>query len=485
MLREAAWVLSLKISTLSEWDQSFDKKMKPLIIPDLRGKAGKVTADMVRQIIKGAKEIRDRGMRIRVKSFIRWLREKRQIDLSKKTITEILIANDLYRPSTRRRRPKFYQSLKQSIPNGLISLDGSEFKVIMGEEAHKFNVELAVDVKSFHHDAHSITDTEISEGVIEVVEKRKALWGPPLGVLIDCGKANLSAAAIEYFQENNIEWVPLGPGNPKRNGTDEGAFSQMKKVIGPIILDTTSPRNLARSMLNKIIEVYITMRNRIPRIGESLTPDQAIARKMTGEERQLYRERYQARQRKSEAPERQIKRDRIDWIISYHDLEVDQYGLDRAYRCIVGYDLKAINKAEESFNKAIRRDSGRRTLPYFFGILKRIQNDLDTAAYQAYCRKRYHYGEMCKQKRRQRETAGEIITVDDLVEMVEEAVTTGTRFIRDFCLKQVERLVQILRKQYQYTGALKRKILDALGEISELSLAQRREAFQLVESYLI
>ncbi len=92
---------------------------------------------------------------------------------------------------------------------------------------------------------------------------------------------------------------------------------------------------------------------------------------------------------------------------------------------------------------------------------------------------------MCKQERRQWETAGEIITVDDLVKMLEEAVTTGTRFIRDLCLKQVERLVQILRKQYQYTGALKRKILDALGEISELSLAQRREAFQLVESSLI
>jgi len=92
---------------------------------------------------------------------------------------------------------------------------------------------------------------------------------------------------------------------------------------------------------------------------------------------------------------------------------------------------------------------------------------------------------MCKKERQQQETSEEIITVDDLIEMVEEAVTTSTGFIRDFCLKQVERLVQILRKQYQYTGALKRKILDTLGELSELSLDQRREAFQLVESYLI
>ena len=218
-------MLSLKISTLSEWNQLFDEKMKLLNIPDLRGKTGKVTADIVRQIIKVAREIREQGKCIRIKTFNRLLREKHQINLSKKTITETLIANDLYQPSIRKRRPKFYQSLKQSIPNGLLSLDGSDFKVIMGEEVHKFNVELATDVKTFHHDAHSITDTEVSEGVIEVVEKRKALWGPPLGVLIDCGTANLSQAAIEYFQENNIEWVPVGPDNPKGNGTDEGAFS--------------------------------------------------------------------------------------------------------------------------------------------------------------------------------------------------------------------------------------------------------------------
>ena len=475
----------MKISTLSEWNQIFDEKLKPLINLDLRGKTGKVTADIVRKIITSAKEIRDRGKHIRVKSFVRWLREKHQIDLSKKTIIEILIANDLYQPSSRRRRPKFYQSLKQSIPNGLISLDGSEFKVIMGEGVHKFNVELATDVKTFHHDAYSITDTEISEGVIKVVEKRKSIWGTPLGVLMDHGKANLSQASRKYFQENNIELVPVGPGNPKGNGTDEGAFSQMKNVIGPIILDMSSRRALARSVLNKIIEVYITMRNRTSRLGESMTPEMAITRKMTEEEQQLYRERYRARRRKNEDPERQIKRDRIDWIISHHGLEVDQYALDRARKCIVSYDLKAIHKSEAAFIKAIRRNSSRRVLPYFFGILNRIQKDLDIATHQAYCHKRYHYEEMCKKERQQQKTSEEIITVDDLIEMVEEAVTTSTGFIRDFCLKQVERLVQILRKQYQYTGALKRKILDTLGELSELSLDQRREAFQLVESYLI
>ena len=479
-------MLCLKISTLSKWDRIFDQKMKPLLNLDLRGKAGKVTAEIVREIIRLAEEFKGRGKCFRLKPFVRRLREKTPIDLSQKTITEILIANDLYRPSSRRRRPKFYQSLKQGIPNGLLSLDGSEMKVVMGEETHKFNVELAVDVKSFHHDAYSITDTENAEGVIETVEERKKQWGTPLGVLVDHGTANLSREAGQYLEENKIELVPVGPGNPKGNGTDEGAFSQMEKVIGPIVLDTSSPRALAQSVLNKVIEVYCTMRNRTARVGESLTPEQAIARKMTGAEKKHYRERYRTRRRKSESPQLQKKRDRIDWLISYHNLEVDRYALDRAYKCIIHYDLEAINKSEEAFIRAIRRKSDRRALPYFFGILKRIQNDLDVARQQAYCRRRYHYREMRERERQQREAAeAEIITVKDLAPVLQTAVTTGTRFIREFCLRQLESLVGDLRKQYQYTGALKRKIIEALGEISELSLSQRREAFGLVERYLV
>lgn len=475
----------MKLNTLSEWNKLFDKEMNPLVRPERRGKSGKVTSDIVRQIIEVAEKVLEKKKYIHLKLFIQLLRDEHKIELSEKTIAEILIANDLYQPSTRKRQPTYYQSLKQNIPNSLISLDGSEFKVIMGEDIHKFNVELATDVKTFHHDAHETTDTEVSECVIDVVEKRKTSWGTPLGVLIDCGTANLSGETITYFKENNIEWVPVGPGNPKGNGTDEGAFSQMKKVIGQIVLDTSSSRALAKSVLNKIIEVYITMRNRTPRVGENLTPDQAIAREITTEERELHRKRYQEMRRETEDPSRQEKRERLDWIIKHHGLEVDQYALDRAYKCIIAYDLKAINQSEEAFIVAIRRDMRRCKLPYYFGILKRIQKDLDDAAYQKYCRNRYHYVEMLKQEMLSKERGEETITVEDLAQMLKAVVTAGPRFIKDYCLRQVESLVQQLQKQYKYIGALKSKISEALGEIGALSFEQRKEAFQLVESYLV
>jgi hypothetical protein len=154
------------MSTLHEWNQLFDEGMKPVIVPDGRGKATKVTADIVRDVVKAARDLKASGRRLRIHSFTCWLAREQKIVLGKKTVSDILIANDLHKVCTRRRRPRFYQSLCQRIPNGLLSVDGSEFIVWVGDEAFKFNVELAVDVESFTHTAFSIDETESTEELI-------------------------------------------------------------------------------------------------------------------------------------------------------------------------------------------------------------------------------------------------------------------------------------------------------------------------------
>ncbi|MDP4034312.1 MAG: hypothetical protein Q8P60_15965, partial [Pseudorhodobacter sp.] len=109
----------MKISTLSEWSQLFGEGMRPLVMLDERGMTGKVTVETVKTIVAVAKDMRDKGQRLRLKSFTRRLSTEAEISLSSKTVADILVANDLYQISTRRRRPGFYQKLKQSIPNGL------------------------------------------------------------------------------------------------------------------------------------------------------------------------------------------------------------------------------------------------------------------------------------------------------------------------------------------------------------------------------
>jgi hypothetical protein len=161
--------------------------------------------------------------------------------LSKKKVREVLIANGLFVPNTRRKRPRFYLSLRKEIPNGLLSVDGSEMIVWLDRKPYTFTVELGVDVKTFDHTAFSVGDSESSEDLIKVLEAHRREWGDPVGILFDHRSSNLSEEVSTYLEAHDIEAVPAGPYNPKGNGTDEGAFSQMKRAIGIIRINQSSP----------------------------------------------------------------------------------------------------------------------------------------------------------------------------------------------------------------------------------------------------
>ena len=79
---------------MSEWSQLFDEGMTPLVMLDERGKTGKVTVEIVRKIIDIAKDMRDKGQRLRLKSFTRRLSTEAEISLSSKTVADILVANE-------------------------------------------------------------------------------------------------------------------------------------------------------------------------------------------------------------------------------------------------------------------------------------------------------------------------------------------------------------------------------------------------------
>ena len=472
------------MSTLCEWNQAFDDKMVPVVIPDKRGKASRITAEIVRQIVEAAKNIKAKGHRFRLKAFVKKLSEEHDIVLTRKKVTEVLIANGLYKSSIRKRRPRFYQRLRQTIPNGLISVDGSEWKVQIDGNEYKFNLELGVDVESFCHTAFSVSGSETTEEFIKVMEKHKTLWGTPLGLVCDHGSANLSSESIRYFNRNDIKIMPAGPGNPKGNGTCEGAFSEMKDVIGEIQIETSSPREMARMILEKIVSVYVKMRNRVPRFGEKDIPSESMTSPVSNKEREDIRERYRKRRQKIKDPEQKAKLDHLDFIIRNHQLETDEKSLKRGQKCIVAYDLEAISKSEEAFLKAIRRNRERTTLPYFFGILKNIQNEMDEARYEDYCRQRYGYEQVLEREHEKREQMDNRSTVEGLAGMIKNAVLSRLPSLKNILVRQARRMACDLKKQYRYLNVLRKKILDALNEVSEFTLEQLKKATMLMEEVL-
>ncbi len=134
------------------------------------------------------------------------------------------------------------------------------------------------------------------------------------------------------------------------------------------------------------------------------------------------------------------------------------------------------------------RDKDRCTLSYFFGILKRIQKEMDEQKHKDYCCKRYNENQMMErewQKHQEMMEAAQPTAIEDLAAMLQEIIAGKACFIRETGIRVVKQMLQNLKNQYRYAGILKKKISDALRRVQSLSLSQRQEAFNLVEQYLL
>jgi hypothetical protein len=484
-LRLTAWLLNLPISLLSDWNRGFDEQMRPLKIPDGRGKDSKIAPDVVRDIVREANRLKEFGKQIKLKGFTKQLKSEHAIFLSRKKVREILIANDLFEARVRKRRPKFYQSIRKEIPNGLVSIDGSELTVLVGHMPHKFNVELCVDVSSFAHTAFSVGDSESSDEIIKVVTTHSKNWGIPLGILCDHGSSNLSEKTRAYLEHHDIQLVPVGPSNPKGNGTDEGAFSHMKRTLGTIQLDTSSPRALARTVLEKIIDIYVSMRNRIPSKQSTLPPREAINRAVSQRERDAEKQRLKDHnRRRMDSQEDQKKKDRLDYIVSHHGICLDPEEYKRAERSIKAFELKAMESAEQAFLKAVARNPQKATFPYFFGILKNIQQERDDGAYKEYCYERYNQEVMLKLKQDHGQTKDPEHCVENVIGLLIPAMEAKISIVKELAIKKARQWTQELMQLHCYPGVLKKRFADAMGAFTDLPLDLKNKIWELIEQFL-
>jgi hypothetical protein len=477
-------VLRVSFSVLNGWKRVFDENMEAFKLPDGRGKAAKITLEMIKTIVQAAEGLRSRGKRLRLKGFTEQLRKEHGICLSKRKVREVLIANNLFAARTRKRRPGFYQSLRRQIPNGLVSLDGSELTVWIDEKPYKFNVELSVDVKTFAHTAFSVGDTETCDEVIRVLEAHRKDWGVPLAILCDHGSGNLGEKTRNYLRMNCIELAPAGPANPKGNGTDEGAFSQMKQVLGTIRLDTSSPRALARSVLEKLISLYVTMRNRVFVKEKTLTPRQEMRIPVSKVQKDMEREKIRDHIAAKVKPQGdQGKIEHLHGLIRYHDMTVETATLKRAEKTIKAYEKEAISAAEEAFIKAVNRKSERKTLAYFFGILKRIQQERDDDAYRRYCHQRYNERVMMQLQQQEQQSLYDH-SVQDIIGILVQATKATIQFIKELAIKKAHQWTRELMESYSYTGTLKNQFAKALEALTDLHLDQKNMIWELIEQFL-
>lgn len=478
-LRQAAWALSLSAGTLSRWDRGFDSDMSPLTIPDNRGKSGKVTADTVRRVVEEAEKWKREGKPILLDEFAKKLSEK-GVDVGRKTAGEILIANGLRAPDTRKRRPAFYQSLRRQIPNGLLGIDGSEFTVWFGDTPPMFNIELATDIGTHTHTAFSVGETETGDGVMKVLVAHIGDWGAPLGILCDRGTANLGGRVCDFAADRDIVMLPAGPGNPKGNGSLEGAFSKMKEIIGTIRLDISTPRAIAKSVLETVVRVYVAMRNKMPlRSGKS--PAENMSAPVSAETRE--RERVRLKNfgaARTDNPENREKIERIRFMIKKMGIGAAPEVVERAEKNVTYYDTEAIVEAEAAFLKAVTRDSKRLSLPYFFGILKNIQKRRDDDSLAAYCRDKYNHQRMLDIERTVSEPPKP--TADAIVGIVRAALDSPPK-IRKVALNRARAFAEELIGEKRYLGPLKKKFADEIGKLNQLGIDSKEQIWNVIQGF--
>lgn len=476
-MRTVSWLLCVPLGRLSRWDRKFDENRLRQPRTEARGKEAKVTIDIARFVVETAKGVLARADRLCVTRLTEVLEAEHGVILGRKTVQEILVANDLWQAQTRRRRPGFYKSLCQRIPNGLLSLDGGEFKVFLGDNCLKYNVELGVDVGSFCHTSHAVTSTETTNAVINVLEEHCQEWGTPLGVVFDHGSANVSEEAGQYLRKLGIEIVPAGPGNPKGNGSLESAIGQMKEAFEPIRIDTSSEDAMGKSILEALTSLYVTMRNKLPLRNPRPTPFEQMAASVSDLERQLERNRLAAHKNGKTRTNTDIEKvDRVHWLVKYHEMNPEPAALKRAEQTIPWYETQSIIKSEEAFLKAVNRNPNRRNLSYFFGILKNIQQQMDDQRHQEYCRKKYSYDVLLKREREKLEAQSQSKPgIAEIVALAKNTLTLTIKSIRESAQRICRIKLGQLLSAKKYLGPVRKQIQEMIGTQKDLDLEQKEE----------
>ncbi len=257
----------------------------------------------------------------------------------------------------------------------------------------------------------------------------------------------------------------------------------MKKNVGSIRIDTSSLPALGKSILENIITVYVTMRNQMSLRQPRKSPMEKMQVQVREQDKSRQREKHQKYKENKNRDENRPKLDRLHWILQHHEIYPEPGELKRAEKCIKYYDTEAVTKSEKAFLKAVNRDSGRCTLPYFFGILRNIQQDLDDQRYQDYC-SRYNYKLMLENERSRKEQLNNRASIEGTLKLVCTAMEMTTDFLKRSALNRCREYVKELLESRIYKRPLWKKFMDAIGIRTDLDLSQKEEASKLIEEMI-
>jgi hypothetical protein len=317
-------------------------------------------------------------------AFCQHVRRNLRVEIGKTTIANILFTHGARKPARRRGRSRDEHALRGAFdtffPGAQWVADGKRVEVVIDGEVLHVNLELVIDAASDAAIGIDVRDEEDSPALVAAFEDGVATTGEaPLALLVDNRPSN-HTPEVEAALGDSMR-IDATPARAQNKAHVEGTFGLFAQKLPPLVLDTTDPQALARSIALIVAMTFFRAFNRAPRRDrESRSRVELYAQDITPEQREAARDSLRERMRKQQLA-RETRAARLDPEVRalLDDAFVRLCLLDperRVRDAIAGYPLDAIVDAIATFEAKQQR----RSLPegadarYLLGIVRNVHH---------------------------------------------------------------------------------------------------------------
>lgn len=401
---------------------------------------------------------------------------------SRKTIEDILFANNLWNPKTLagKKKGSYKAKIAKYAPHIQSVLDGKQVVVHLKDASYCITIEFSKDMATDAIGGYAIGKTEDAELVKQAFLNHCENHQRPKASLTDNGKGN-QRAAIELGATGTL-FIKAMPYRPQTKGQIEGEFGIFERNVSSLRIDNSDNESLVKSVLKIIVETYIKVRNNSPRCSVCPFTPSKLMKSAPDKEYvdTAWQVLQQREQKKREDAEKRALREKefdylIDSIAAEHRLDGNIYRMKTSLKNIEKSVLRA---AEQNFSVYSMRDNfdeSKRTMAYFCGICRKLQQKNDQMRKKIIAQKRYSLDDEFRREREQIEREQSIVRENQNLKQHPEEVIIESLIIR-------QSLSESLRKVTKY---LDRDIDNALRVIKKMVQSKQKKIIDLINERIM
>jgi hypothetical protein len=162
-------------------------------------------------------------------------------------------------------------------PHALWEGDGKQVNVIFKGHRYESCWFAFIDQNTTLITGSALEKEECSSSFAQAINRGKEKTGfYPMAVLLDNRLTQEEKSRVRQFcDDHDIIVINTFPGNSKSNGIVEGNFSIFEKQVGDIHITGETDAEIARSIMQNIVEIFTQQRNHRPRKRlQDLTPEE-------------------------------------------------------------------------------------------------------------------------------------------------------------------------------------------------------------------